>query len=355
MERSTRARVAAMEAFLREYIRQTPTKKLPFVQVMEMALYHPSFGYYTSPIPKLGKQGDFFTNLHVSELFGYIVADYFFDYWQRMAPSTPLYLVEIGGGDGRFMQQLGERMQQRGVNAHNLCCFAIERSMYHRQLQQERLTAFPYPVIWAEQLSAVPQHEFSIVFSHELFDAFAVHRLRWVQGRWQECYIDEHLQETWGELSSDVLQHYLQQVKNDWAEGQQIEVNLQAKSLLAEIDRWLTRGLVWTLDYGGTGNELHSLRYWQGTMRYYYQHRQLEQPYTQLGAVDMTAHVNFSDLIRWGEQLGWSTIFYGVQATFLQQAGIFTYSEKKYRQAIKQFLFAMGEQFRVLCQQKTGS
>jgi SAM-dependent MidA family methyltransferase len=343
-----------MEELLREYIQQSPAKALPFVKVMELALYHPFAGYYTSPVPKLGKQGDFFTNVHVSKLFGYVVADYFFDYWQRSAASLPLQLVEIGGGDGRFMQQIGERMQQRGVDSRLLRCYAVERSDYHRKLQQERLVDFPYSVTWARQLVDVPPKQFSIVYSHELLDAFAVHRLRWSQGRWQECYVDADFQETWGELSTPALNVYLQQLDNDWVEGQQIEVNLQAKSMLEEVNVWLKRGLVWTLDYGGNAIELHSHRYLQGTMRYYQQHRQLEQPYDQLGAVDMTAHVNFSDVIRWGEQLGWTTEFYGVQATFLQQAGIFTYTDKKYHQAIKQLVLAMGEQFRVLSQQKTG-
>ncbi|WP_156877484.1 class I SAM-dependent methyltransferase [Shimazuella kribbensis] len=355
MDRSSTQQVTAMLQVIRSHLQQSSTGRLPFAKIMDLALYHPQHGYYNKPAPKLGKKGDFFTNVHVSNLFGYVVADYFLKYWKEFYPSSPLQLIEIGGGDGKLMEQITKQFHHKKIEKSAVRLYSVEKSSYHRAEQQQRLKNIPYDLYFVDQLEQVPPAIFSIVYSHELLDAFAVHRLIWEQGKWWEIYVTEN-QNRWIEikdrLSRVELEDYTNQLPIDFAEGQQIEVNLQAKSWLHRVSDWLESGLIWTLDYGGNNRELYSMKYLDGTMRYYQAHQHIHDPYLNLGEMDMTAHVNFEDMKKWGENKGLSTYFYGSQSSFLMEAGIYTYTDPAYRNAIKQLIMGMGENFKVLVQKK---
>ncbi|MXQ55372.1 SAM-dependent methyltransferase [Shimazuella alba] len=356
MDRSSSQRqVEGIPEVILSELRKAPYKQLPFAEVMEISLYHPNCGYYSKPTPKLGKAGDFFTNVHVSDLFGRVVADYFLQYWQEKNASSSLCLIEIGGGEGRLLQQITTQFQLKGVAKSSLQIYSVERSPYHQKEQQKRLSNIPYAIHWVDKLVDVPKASFSIVFSHELIDAFPVHRLIWKNGVWWEIYVAEKenkLVEIHDSLSTVELQKYVNERTEEILEGQQIEVNLYAKKWITEVADWVHSGLIWTLDYGGTTRELHSVRYLDGTMRYYQSHQHVDDPYPLLGSIDMTAHVNFADLMFWGEQSTLTTSFYGSQSMFLIDAGIFSYTAPEYRNAIKQLMMGMGENFHVLVQSK---
>ncbi len=42
---------------------------MPFARFMELALYHPELGYYSSPGEKIGWKGDFYTSASVHCIF----------------------------------------------------------------------------------------------------------------------------------------------------------------------------------------------------------------------------------------------------------------------------------------------
>jgi SAM-dependent MidA family methyltransferase len=336
-------------------LHQTKERRIPFARLMELALYHPTYGYYTKPTPKLGKAGDFFTNVHVSDLFGRILANYFVQLWQGHSPSNKLSLVEMGSGDGRLMEQVAKELSKQGIPSSEVCFYSIERSPYHRSLQRERLTPICYPIFWVDSLTQIPTSSFAIIYSNECVDAFPVHPLKMKKGKWLEMYVTEQadkLVETYGVLSSDALHTYCKKITEEVVEGQRIEVNLQAKKWLQEITEWLQHGFLLTVDYGGTSRELCSIRYLEGTMRYYRSHQHVDDPYGVLGDVDMTAHVNFDDLIHWGKEYDLTPHFYGTQAKFLMDAGILSFTGSHYVGAIKQLLYGMGENFQVLVQLK---
>ena len=77
-----------------------------------------------------------------------------------------------------------------------------------------------------------------------------------------------------------------------------------------------------TIDYGDTADQLYHRRP-QGTLRGYHQHQALAglEIYRDPGHCDLTADVNFSDLIHWGEAAGVPTVSLETQAVFLSQYG----------------------------------
>ena len=69
---------------------------------MELALYDPEAGYYASGRARIGKHGDFFTNVSVGPVFGQILASQFREMWSRLGKPARFALVEQGANDGQL-------------------------------------------------------------------------------------------------------------------------------------------------------------------------------------------------------------------------------------------------------------
>jgi SAM-dependent MidA family methyltransferase len=104
--------------------------------------------------------------------------------------------------------------------------------------------------------------------------------------------------------------------------GQRAEVNLQAHRWLAQMANYLKRGYLMIIDYGATSRELYAPHRFNGTLRCFHKHRLVEDPLINIGSQDITAHVNFSALIAWGEQLGLPKTELTTQPQFLLNQGI---------------------------------
>src|SRR5665811_2242558 len=57
---------------------------ITFARFMEVAIYHPDFGYYRTPIRRPGRGGDFITSPEVHPFFGFTTADQFAGMWDRL-------------------------------------------------------------------------------------------------------------------------------------------------------------------------------------------------------------------------------------------------------------------------------
>jgi SAM-dependent MidA family methyltransferase len=57
---------------------------IPFRRFMELALYHPEYGYYASGRARVGKEGDFFTSVSVGSIYGRLLASVCCDVWERL-------------------------------------------------------------------------------------------------------------------------------------------------------------------------------------------------------------------------------------------------------------------------------
>ena len=60
----------------------------------------------------------------------------------------------------------------------------------------------------------------------------------------------------------------------------------------------------------------------RGTLLCYYKHQVNENPYQHIGEQDITAHVNFSSVKKWGLEYGFQTIGFCNQGTYLVSLGI---------------------------------
>ncbi len=62
-----------LEEIIREEIRTAGP--ITFARFMELALYHPEYGYYGSGRANIGKRGDFYTNSHATAIYGRMLAE----------------------------------------------------------------------------------------------------------------------------------------------------------------------------------------------------------------------------------------------------------------------------------------
>ncbi|HSM83662.1 MAG TPA: class I SAM-dependent methyltransferase, partial [Nodosilinea sp.] len=328
-------------------IRQSPHQRIPFAEFMELALYHPQGGYYTTKDAILGPQGDFVTSAHLGHDFGELLATQFAEMWEHLGRPQPFSLVEMGAGQGLIAADVLSALQN-----HFADCFAalhyqiVEKSDRLRATQQHRLTPWAGQVTWVN-LPDLPDASLTgCLFSNELVDALPVHQVVMAESGLQEVYVtlpadnaigdnpldgnalaDNALVEVLGEPSTPRLADYFAFTGIDLADPQYVpgyrtEVHLAALDWMKTVAAKLHRGYLLTIDYGYPASRYYSRARAQGTLQCYYQQAHHDDPYSHLGHQDITAHVNFTALERQGEQCGLETLGAIQQGMFLMALGL---------------------------------
>jgi SAM-dependent MidA family methyltransferase len=101
-----------------------------------------------------------------------------------------------------------------------------------------------------------------------------------------------------------------------------------------------------TIDYGDqlTAQSRLPIR---GTLRSYWKHQRFtgREIYARFGKQDITADVNFSDLIRWGEELSYKNSWVMKQSMFISSIGSGATSSQK---NLENFMTEASQHFLVL-------
>ena len=74
--------------------------RIPFARFMELALYHPLWGYYLSPQRRPGRPGDFLTAPETHPFFGITLARQIAECWERLDRPDPLSSASTASGIG---------------------------------------------------------------------------------------------------------------------------------------------------------------------------------------------------------------------------------------------------------------
>ena len=169
----------------------------------------------------------------------------------------------------------------------------------------------------------------ALIYSNELVDAFPAKWLRWSAElkAWQEIMVaydsTTGLREVFRDLPKDLDRSVFSAMAlADLSEGQRIEIQPSYQQWLTEIAAEWKSGAMLTIDYGGSAEEIYHRRR-GGTLRGYYRQERVEGGaiYQRVGKQDLTVDVNFTDLIQWGEALGWKTVRDETQREFLSEFG----------------------------------
>ncbi len=333
---------------------------ISFREFMEMALYYPELGYYTSPGEKIGKQGDFYTSPYFTSIFGEMVGRQLEEMWQVLGKGK-FTVVEYGAGTGALCRDILNQLQTNEEMYAQLRYCIIEKSPVMRE-KEKRVVG--EKVEWYDSIHEVPEFT-GCVLSNEVVDNFAVHQVV-MEEELMEVFVD--YDQDFGEVlkpASPELQEYLATLQVTLPKGYRTEINLEATAWIKEIAASLQKGFVLTIDYGYPAAELYREERREGTLVCFHKHQTNYLPYTNIGEQDITTHVNFTALCHWGLQHGLENCRFTNQAQFLRGLGLVGHlksmeergkldgaSDQEKAFLIQTFLMDMGSKFKVLVQQK---
>ena len=291
---------------------------ITFKDFMEMALYYERYGYYSRSYIPIGKKGDFITSPHTHRIYGALHARQIEEFWNILGRGM-FTIIEMGAGAGYLAKDILSFLSGREIFQF-INYIIVEHKSETALYQKEILKPFINKISWVKRLSDLNSVKGCLI-SNELLDAFPVHLIQKESSGFKEIYLDfkdgYNCAEVPGELSNIQLIEYVKEFPFDIPDGYRTEVNLGIKTWISEISGIMSRGFVVTIDYGYTKKEYFHPARNRGTLLAYKNHRVSEELYDRPGEQDLTAHVNFSDLHRWGEDVGFSTMGYAPQWAFL--------------------------------------
>lgn len=302
--------IPAVPDLLRERLAAAPGGRLPWVEVMQMALYEPGAGYYRQGVRRIGRKGDFYTSVSVGPLYGALLAEQAAALWQRFGAPVSFALVEQGAHDGTLMHDVLSALKARHTPLFEAVqVFLLEPDPTLAAAQLARLAH----LLPSGRLHHLPSGRqlpelCGFMYCNELLDAFPVHRVIFTPSGWQEFYV------TWrdalfdfepGPLSTAALAEEIGRMESGFPLGYTTEINLAMLSWLEDLSLGGFAGELLLADYGHAAREYHLPERSDGTLRRYFQHRSDKEVLKNLGEADLTAHVNFTRLAQAAQAGGW--------------------------------------------------
>jgi SAM-dependent MidA family methyltransferase len=276
----------------------------PFAWFMEQALYHPRLGYYASGRAKIGRRGDFFTNVSVGSVFGRLLAAQFGEVWERLGSVANFSVVEQGAHHGEFAHDVLTAAEKQSPGFfENLRYHIIERFPILRDRQAETLKRFRGKIAWHDSLGSLEPFT-GIHFSNELFDSLPVHLIVSTGTGWREKVVDiEAGKFVFRDRAITDAEMIAEMAKRpDRAAGFEMEINLAALHLIDALAKKLVRGYVIAIDYGFARDQLTAPDRVAGTLQIRAQHRRLGSPFDEIGQADISTHVDWTALTERAEK-----------------------------------------------------
>lgn len=261
-----------------------------FDRFMQAALHDPERGYYGGRIRTIGRNADFSTTPTLSSSLGRAVAR-----WADLAlgRSRCRNLVELGPGSGELASTVLAHLPW--LRRMRTTLHLVETSAPLRKAQEQRLGK---RVQWHssidEALDACRGR--ACIYSNEFVDAFPVRRFRKEAAGWSELWVTPGKFE-WRACATLPRSSVF---TRNWTDGQIVEVHESYHEWLHSLLEGWNAGSILTIDYGHPLESLYH-RQPEGSLRGYFHHQLvtgmelLERP----GHQDLTADVNFTDLIDW--------------------------------------------------------
>ncbi|MGE4351616.1 MAG: class I SAM-dependent methyltransferase [Bdellovibrionales bacterium] len=294
-----------LEALIRQKIeREGP---LSVAHYMQLALTHPDHGYYMKGDP-LGVGGDFTTAPEISQMFGELIGLWCAEVWNSLGKPDPFVCLELGPGRGTLMQDaLRATAKIKGFHdAMRLCLMETNETL--RVAQQEKLKE--QDVTYLSDVSELPPLP-TIVLANEFFDALPVHQYMRTPEGWRERMVGLQGEKFVFALDHNPVPLPLPEDK-DFYEVSPLGVAL-VQHLAAHFKAY--RGAALIVDYGACEGA------YRDTLQAVSGHAfapVLERP----GAVDLTAHVDYTALALAAQREGARVFPCVTQMAFLHALGI---------------------------------
>jgi SAM-dependent MidA family methyltransferase len=251
---------------------------LAYSSLIELALYHPDHGFYSSG-GVAGRRGDFLTSPEVGPLFGHVVANALDAEWDRLGQPQPFTVVDYGAGPGTLARTV---LAAKPRSLAAMRYIAVERSAaQHSQHPESVLSSdgFSRDLIEGELVG--------VVIANELLDNLAFTPVIRVGGKLQ--MLDVALEGDELVTVPSVLEHDVEALFDSSVHRAVLQP--EAASWLEGIRNVLVSGRIIVVDYARfRSNDVE--------IRTYAEHGRAGDPLEGLGTKDITADVDLEQLQR---------------------------------------------------------
>ena len=317
---------SAIEPLLRQVIADAGGW-IGFDRFMDIALYTPGLGYYARDAAQFGllpsaagaAGGDFVTAPEMSRFFGHALAA---QVGQALQVTGTRDIWEFGAGSGALAAQL------LGVLGPVVDSYTIvDLSGSLQQRQRDTLQPWRDKVRWA---SSLPAQLRAVVVGNELVDAMPVQLLARIGGAWHErgVALARDGQLAWADRPTALRPPLEVPGSHDYL----TEIHPQAEGFVRMLADHLVQGAVFLIDYGFSEREYYHVQRTMGTVMCHRAHRMDSNPLVDVGAKDITAHVNFTGLALAAQEADaartpplageFGVLGYTTQARFLMNCGL---------------------------------
>jgi SAM-dependent MidA family methyltransferase len=247
---------------------------LGFDRVVELALYHPTFGFYETGGAAGRSSGDFLTSPEVGPLFGAVLARALDAWWSELGEPAPFTVVEAGAGRGALAKAV---LAAVPACRPALRYIAVERSAVLRARHPTGITS----------AAALPAEPFAgVVLANELLDNLPFRLLERRPEGWAEVRVTADLTETRVAVDDPGL-------APGAPAGARIPLQGAARAWVDEARRLAGRVVV--IDYADTTPSM-AARPWTDWVRTYRDHGRGRSPLVDLGRQDVTCEVAVDQL-----------------------------------------------------------
>lgn len=295
--------------------------RIGFDSFMQSALYEPELGYYESATA-FGEEGDFVTAADMGSWLALGLSDLIAWGWQRMGEPQDWCLLEQGGGSGCLLCDVVRTLKTLDIHMPSQI-MEVEASSAMRSRQQQAFSEAGLDVDLVASLRAVPPQQSCLMFCNELPDAFPVRCFAWRDGRAYERGVAcaEHGFD-W-QLAQEPLQPPLDidpVLQAAWPDGYMSEWCPHLLSWQQDIAAVIQQGYVFCVDYGYAQSEYYRSQRLEGTLMAHRRHQGSGDVLSDPGCRDITAHVDFTALMRAGKANGLDVVSFMGQGGWLAQS-----------------------------------
>ena len=277
-------------------IEDSENRVLTFAEFMNLALYEPRYGYYTSTIQSLGASGDYVTAPELGSLFGQCLARKVANILKSNRTTANIY--EYGAGSGALAVQLITELHKMGID--NISYYIIEVSAVLAQQQRQRVVDSEVDQLaqikWCKKLPKGGMN--GVVVANEVLDAIPVEIFQSNPSGFRQGYVTEssgHLTlefhyECRPDFCKSLERLHLPQISEPYIS----ELHCRTEAWIRTIAENLNVGSLLIIDYGFPQHEYYHPDRNTGSLMCHRRHHNLRDPFAFLGCQDITAHVNFT-------------------------------------------------------------
>lgn len=288
-------------------------------------MYDPEFGYYSSGKAAIGFAGaDFFTNVSCGPAFGKILALQFEKVWRAIHCPVPFFLIEQGANDGRLAADILTAAQNDQPEFFAALRLRIlEPIPVLRERQAATLKPWRSILEIADPNTTHPPVP-GVFYCNELIDALPFALVAHDGTEWREKRVTLDGKGNFQWLLVPIERHDLavaiQKIPTPKITPYETEIRPAIFPWFASAVRRLSAGAIYIFDYGFSREVLYAPERTKGTLLCYRNHKRDENPLTEIGMKDISAHVDFSALQEAAQHHGLSDIYITDQHHFLVRA-----------------------------------